>query len=100
MEGRVVVCVWRGVSVCLCVCACVRAYVRACIHACVRACVRVCSEAGIIIIPTCAKLLTSQLGRGDKRIKGTTAVFELDGEFAVRSCMCLCNSHIPACTGT
>ena len=85
---------------CVCVCAYVRACIRACVRAGVRACVRVCSEAGIIIIRTCAKLLTSQLGRGDKRIKGTTAVFELDGGFAVRSCMCLCNSHIPACTGT
>ena len=65
VEGRVVVCVWR--CVCVCVCVCVRACMHTCVRACVRACVRVCSEAGIIIIRTCAKLLTSQLGRGDKK---------------------------------
>ena len=37
-----------------------------CSDVCVRVCVhiRVCSQAGI----TCAKLMTSQRGRGDKRI--------------------------------
>ena len=42
VEGRVVVCVWRGVSVRACVHACVHACVRACMRACMRACVRAC----------------------------------------------------------
>ena len=62
-------CVFR----CVCVCVCVRVHARARVRVHVH--IRVCSQAGI----TWAKLLTSQHGRGYKRIKQTTAVFELEG---------------------
>ena len=42
VEGRVVVCVWRGVSVRACVHACVHVSGCACMCQGVRACVRVC----------------------------------------------------------